>query len=398
MHSEQQPENTDVIVRRGTDCEKWDGMAQVFGRDDLLPMWVADMDLPAPPQVVDALKNRAEHQVYGYAFRPDSYYQAFIDWNRQRHHWQISPECLSDAPGVIPAMALCIHTYTAPGDQILIQTPVYRPFFDVVTDNKRKLVTSPLVEDQGYYQMDYDDIAQKFAQGVRMMILCNPHNPVGRVWTADELKRLGELCLAYDVKIITDEIWADLVYPPHRYQPMAAINRDLANQTIALLAPSKTFNIAGLHNSIAVIHNKDWKKQYDQALKRAHLDFANIFSVVAFTAAYRFGGEWLDQLLGHLKSNCHQVTAALDGYGGIRIRPPEGTYLLWLDFRSLGLGQDLIIKALVEHGKLGLSDGRSFGREGDGYMRMNVGCPRSMVTEGIARIKESIAYLTEKAE
>ena len=392
------PDCSDLIVRKGTNCEKWDRLDQVSGRDDLLPMWVADMDLPVPPEVVKAIKLRAGHPAYGYTFRPDSYYQAFIDWALRRHGWQINFEWLSDAPGVIPALALCINALTDPGDQILIQTPVYGPFYHVVSSNNRKLATSPLLEDRGYYRMNYDDLAAKFAKGVKMLILCNPHNPVGRVWTLDELRHLGELCLAYDVKIVADEIWADLVFPPFKYHPMAAAGHELARQTITLMAPSKTFNIAGLHNSVAVIPNKEWKRSYDQATKRAYLGFANVFSVTAFTAAYCHGGEWLDQLLPYLKSNCDQVVAALDGYCSLRVRPPEGTYLVWLDFRGLELDQDLLIRMLVEHGKIGLSDGRFFGREGDGFMRMNVGCPRSMVMDGISRIKKSIACLSGETE
>jgi len=390
-------ENFSVIDRKGTDCEKWDGLAGVFGRDDLLPMWVADMDLPAPPQVVDALKSRAEHPVYGYTLRPGSCYQAFIDWCRRRHSWPIDSDWLSSGPGVIPSMALCINIFTEPGDQVLIQTPVYHPFYHVVAANRRSLVTSPLVEEGGRYRMDYDDLARKFAQGVRMIILCNPHNPVGRVWTAEELTRLGELCLEYEVKIVADEIWCDLVYPPHRYQPMAAVSLEVANQTISLLAPSKTFNIAGIGSSVTVIPNTEWKARYDQALKRSYLDLANIFAITAFAAAYRHGEEWLDQLLSLLSSNCSLAVDALSE-SGVRVRSPEGTYLLWLDFRSFGVEHGRLAKALVEHGKIGLSDGRSFGSEGTGFMRMNVGCPRSLVEEGIARIRSTIAYLSGYSE
>lgn len=398
MSNEVHPEDFPVIGRRGTDCEKWDGMVDVFGRDDLLPMWVADMDLPAPPQVVEAVIRRAEHPVYGYTFRSEGYYQAFINWHCKRHRWQIDQEWLSSGPGVIPALALCVNSLTDPGDQVLIQTPVYRPFYHVVAENRRTLVTSPLVEENGYYRMDYDDLAHKFAQGVKMIILCNPHNPVGRVWTVDELRRLGELCLTYNVKIVADEIWCDLVYPPLEYQPMAAVSSEIGQQTIALLAPSKTFNIAGLAGSVTVIPNRQWKQVYDQALSRLHLELANIFSLTAFTAAYRYGEAWLDQLLNMLQSNCELVVDALNGYEGIRVRRPEGTYLLWLDFRSLSLEHDTLVKALVEHGKIGLSSGRSFGREGTGFMRMNVGCPHSLVLDGIDRIKYTIAWMSRKSE
>lgn len=383
-----------LIERRGTHCEKWDNLKRLYGRDDLLPMWVADMDLPSPPQVAAALQERAQHPVYGYTFRPDSYYQAFRDWVKQRHKWEIELNWISDTPGVVPALAFCVTAFTEPGDQILIQTPVYKPFFQVVTSNGRRLVESPLIEEAGYYRMDYDHLRQKFAQGVKMMILCSPHNPVGRVWTEQELTLLGELCLEYEVKLVTDEIWADLVFPPHQFTPMAALP-EYANQTISLMAPSKTFNIAGLHNAAAVIPNPKWKQTFDRALKNFHLNSGNIFAITGFTAAYQHGASWLDELLVLLKANCQLAVRMLNEFCGVKVRQPEGTYLLWLDFRSFNLEPQRIMEVLVEQGRIALSDGRSFGRQGSGFFRMNIGCPQWMVREGIERIQRSVKYLAE---
>ncbi|MFB5067010.1 MAG: MalY/PatB family protein [Candidatus Wallacebacter cryptica] len=381
-----------LIERRGTNCEKWDGLAQVYGRDDLLPLWVADMDLPSPPEVTAAVRERAEHPVYGYTFRPDQYYQAFIDWLNNRHSWKIEREWVCDTPGVVPALALCVTTFTDPGDQVLIQTPVYRPFFQVVTRNGRNLIESSLVEEDGYYRMDYEDLEEKFARGVKLMILCSPHNPVGRVWTEPELTRLGDLCREYGVTLVSDEIWGDLVLPPHRFVSMAALPA-YAEQTVALLAPSKTFNIAGLHNAAAVIPNPQLKREFDQALKRCFLTSGNIFALTAFTAAYQYGGPWLDEVLELLQSNFDLAVAALNGFHGIRVRQPEGTYLLWLDFRSLNIEHHKILQTLVDHGRIALSSGLSFGKEGSGFFRMNIGCPQSVVLNAVKRIQSSVENL-----
>jgi len=385
-----------VIDRWGTDCEKWDNLGEVFGRDDLLPMWVADMDFPSPPQVVEALVRRAKHPVYGYTYRSDAFYEAFIGWLAQRHGWNVNRDWLSDAPGVIPGIVLCVEAFTEPGDQILIQTPVYRPFFQVVQRTGRQLVESPLVLDTGRYVMDFTDVRAKFAQGVKMMILCSPHNPVGRVWTENELRCLGELCLEYNVKIVVDEIWSDLVFRPHKHYSLAALSPQLAAQTITCMAPSKTFNIAGLNTAVIIIPNAQWKQQYDSAIRRAHLSSGNVFGITAFTAAYTNGAEWLDQLLQVLQQNRDLAVAELNDYFGTQVYPPEGTYLLWLDFRSICPDPELLMHALINYGKVGLSNGLAFGNNGRGFFRLNFGCPQTVLMDGLTRIKRTLEHLKNR--
>lgn len=380
-----------IIERRNTASMKWDQTRVVFGTDDLLPMWVADMDLPSPPQVVKALKQRVEHPIYGYTYRPDSYYQAFRKWQLHNHQWAVSRHSLSDAPGVIPALNIIINSFTEPQDQVLIQPPVYRPFFRVIQDNNRHLVESPLSENNGYYQMDFVDLRQKFASGVKMIIFCSPHNPVGRVWREDELRMLGELCLEYNVKIVCDEIWSDLVFQPHKHIPIATLSQDIANQTITCLAPSKTFNIAGLNNAIIVIDNQQWKEQYDKQLKRYDLAMGNVFAITAFEAAYEFGLSWLEELLGLLVNNHNLVASELTEYAKCQVTQAEGTYVTWLDMRKVDCDPDRLMQALVQRGKIGLQDGRVFGKQGHGFFRMNIGCPPTVVADAINRIKLSLA-------
>lgn len=379
--------------RRNTNCVKWDFIYQQFGTTDILPMWVADMDLESPPKVVEAITERAKHPVYGYTIRPDSYYQAFIDWTEGRHNWKISRKWLVDTPGVVPAMAACVQEFTQPGDQILVQTPVYYPFYNIIKNNGRQLVSSPLVIENGIYKMDFSDLRQKFAAGVKVILLCNPHNPVGRVWTEAELYQLGELCLEYNVKIVSDEIWSDLVFPEHNHVPIANISHELAELTITCMAPSKTFNIAGLNNAIAIIANDEWRQNYTRRLKMNEMQLGNVFAIAGFEAAYTHGADWLTDLLKLLKRNRDYVISELSGYHGVEVTQSEGTYLLWINFRALGKSHSQIEESLIKHGKIGLSDGRTFGKEGDSYFRMNIGCQTELVAEGTLRIKLAIDNL-----
>lgn len=378
------------MERRNTNCVKWVLVSQQFGTTDILPMWVADMDLSSPPEVVTAIKERANHPVYGYTIRPDSYYQAFIDWIKGRHDWEIDQDWLVDTPGVVPAMAACVQEFTDPGDKILVQTPVYYPFYNIVKNNGRQLVTSPLLAENGVYTMDFSDLRQKFVDGVKMILLCSPHNPVGRVWTEAELRQLGELCLEYNVKIISDEIWSDLVFLGHNHLPIASLSQELAELVVTCMAPSKTFNIAGLNNAIAVIPNDKWRRNLNRRMKMNEMQLGNVFAIAAFEAAYSYGASWLTDLLELLKRNRDYVVTELSDYQGVEVIRSEGTYLLWIDFRSLGVSHSQIEKSLVKHGKVGLSDGRTFGKEGDRYFRMNIGCQSELVAEGTSRIKLAI--------
>lgn len=380
-----------VIDRKHTQSIKWDHARNYFNQSDILPMWVADMDFPAPPSVVASIQQRAAHPIYGYTLRSNSYYQAFIDWTTKRHHWSINKAWLCDTPGVVAAIALSIATFTDPGDKVLIQTPVYPAFFDLINSSHRRLVESPLIRESGYYVMDFADLEAKFAAGVRAMILCSPHNPVGRVWRKEELEKLAALCIEYNVLVISDEIWCDLVYPESsRHVPLASLSLS-GLQTITCMAPSKTFNLAGLNNAITIIPDVELRERFQAALERNKLSIGNIFGISAFETAYCHGGPWLSQVIDYISANRLYAMEKLSSISGIKVTPAEGTYLLWLDFRPTGLSHQEINRLLIERGKIGLNDGQTFGTQGTGFFRINIATPIRTLTEGVQRIKHALA-------
>lgn len=379
-----------IIDRHGTDCVKYDGVKNEFGCTDVLPMWVADMDFQVPPAVMDAVRECCDRGIYGYTFRSEEGKEAFCDWVGSRYAWRVEKAWLSSSPGVVTALAIAVRALTEPGDKVLIMTPVYPPFFDVVRGNGRTLVQVPLLREDGRYVMDLGHVEEAFRDGVKMLILCNSHNPVGRVWTREELARLGELCCRYGVTIVSDEIHADLALPGYCHTPMAAVSEEIAARTLTAMAPSKTFNIAGLMNSVVVASNPELLERYNRELVALHLDSGNIFGHVALKAAYRHGGEWLDAMLRYVNGN---VDFALDYFRRelpeVQVCRPEGSFLLWLDFNALGLSHEECGERLLRRGKIALNDGLTFGEEGRGFRRMNVGCPRSVLEEGLRRIKRA---------
>lgn len=377
----------EIIGRCGSGCIKYDDLHRVFGRTDLLPMWVADMDFQSPPEVVEAALECCGRGVFGYTFRTEDAKQAFIGWVGARYGWKVEKTWLSSSPGVVTALALSVRAFTKAGDGVLIMTPVYPPFHSVVCDNGRKLVCTPLAEREGRYVVDWDDFEAKL-KGVRLFILCNSHNPVGRVWTREELKRMGDLCCKYDVTILSDEIHADLALFGNRHTVMASVSEEIAARTLTAMAPSKTFNIAGMMNSIVISSSARLLEGYNRELLALHLDLGNIFGHVTMEAAYKYGGEWLDEMTAYLEKN---IDFAVDFIGrelpGVRLIKPEGSFLLWLDFRNTGLAHEEVGRRLLEIAKVGLNDGLAFGAEGRGFWRLNAGCPLSVLEEGLSRIK-----------
>jgi cystathionine beta-lyase len=377
----------EIIDRHNTGSEKWDGVAHIFGTADVLPMWVADMDFSAPPAVVEAIRARAVHGVYGYAARGEGFYQSAVDWLQTRHGWRVDSKWLSGTAGVVTAMSIAIRALTEPGDKILIQTPVYPRFFSCVTQNGRQLVENALQESGGRYVIDFAQLEKELAGGVKLMILCSPHNPVGRVWTRDELMKLGELCLRYGVLVISDEIHCDLVLKGNRHSPFAALSPELADITVTCISPSKTFNIAGLATSLTVISNDGLRGRYEALLKAIHVDEGNIFGIIALEAAYRHGAGWLDSLLDYLEGNAKIVADFVaERIPAIKTVRPEATYLAWLDCRALGIPPRELNDFFVRSARVGLSDGRRFGAGGQGFMRLNFGCPRAVLREGLERL------------
>lgn len=381
----------DIIIDRwNSDSVKYDGLNAEFGCRDILPMWVADMDFQAPPAVLEAARKCCERGVFGYTFRSDEGKEVFRDWVRRRYDWDTRPEWLSSSPGIVTALALSVRALTQLGDKIMIMTPVYPPFFSVVRDNGRQLVYNPLKREIGKYVIDWENMEEGLKGGVKMLILCNSHNPVGRVWTKEELKRIGDLCCRYDVLIVSDEIHADLALFGNRHTVMASVSDEIANRTLTAMAPSKTFNIAGMMNSVVVARNPEILEKYNRELLALHLDSGNIFGHITLKAAYKYGEEWLNELATYLGNN---VDFALDYFRrelpDVQVCRPEGSFLLWLDFNPTGISHEACGERLLKRGKIGLNDGLTFGEEGRGFRRMNIGCPRSVLEDGLQRIKSA---------
>lgn len=381
----------EVIDRRNSRCRKWDNVEEVFGTHDILPLWIADMDFAAPPGVVDAINRAARHRIYGYHTRPQSFYQAAVDWVGRRHGWQVKLEWVINAPGVVPSIIAAILALTDPGDEVIIQPPVYPPFFSCVTKNGRQLVENPLRCADGRYEMDFDDLERKISSKTRMLILCSPHNPVGRVWTQAELTRLNEICLQHDIMVLADEIHSDLVFKGHKHIPVAALHDDAQRNTVTCISPSKTFNIAGFYTSYVIIADQSKRKKFLRVLEALEISQGNSFGVIAAEAAYRTGEGWLEDLLPYLEANADFMADYIaENIPGISMSKPEGTYLGWLDCRGLTIDSRDLKEFFVRKAKVGLNDGRTFGVQGEGFVRLNFGCPRSTLAEGLERIRQAV--------
>ncbi|WP_026676281.1 MalY/PatB family protein [Fictibacillus gelatini] len=381
-----------AIDRMKTASVKWDDAENLFGEKDILPMWVADMDFKAPAPVIEALKDRAEHGIFGYTMRPESYYDAVAGWMERRHSWTIEKEWICHSPGVVPALSFIVEAFTQPDDKIVIQTPVYYPFTKVVEQNGRKLVHNPLKFEDGRYVMDYEDLKIKVSDpDVKMLILCSPHNPVGRVWTKEELIELGQICIENNVLVVADEIHFDLVYKAYQHTPFASISEEFANHSIICTAPSKTFNLAGLQISNIIIPNKKLRLTFSKTVENHFIGLSNTFGVTATEAAYRHGDEWLDQLMDYLQKNLEFMTEYIESHmSEIKVIKPEGTYLVWLDCRALGMGAKELERFMQKEAKVAFDEGYIFGKEGEGFTRVNIACPRSLLEEALKRIEKAI--------
>lgn len=381
-----------LIDRRNTQSRKWDGVLELFGEDNLIPMWIADMDFRPPPQVVQAVTERAAHGIYGYVNRPVDYVDVILKWLQDRHSWNIKAQWLTHSPGVVPGLALAVSALTEPGEQVVIQPPVYPPFYRVIKDNERQVVENPLKFADGKFTMDYEDLEKHFRSGAKLLILCSPHNPVGRVWTEAELLKLQELVVAYEVTVLSDEIWADLVFPDYCHRPLASISDEMAQRTLTFMAPSKTFNIAGLYLSNIIIPNEGLREKFCGQLQRISLTHVNLFGLVASDAAYRCGGEWLDELLVYLRDNVEYVSKELPKITDkIKVIKPEGTFVLWLDCCGLQIPAEELNHFFVQEAGIAFNDGMVFGPSGYGYQRMNVGCPRAVIEEAMGRLAKALA-------
>ncbi|TCJ88020.1 UNVERIFIED_ORG: cystathionine beta-lyase [Anoxybacillus amylolyticus] len=382
-----------VIDRRGTLSVKWDDVHRVFGREDVWPMWVADMDFPAPKEVQEALRQRVEHGVFGYTVIPDSLKEAVCQWLERRHDWTIDPSWLVFAHGVVPAVAAAIEAFSEPGDRIIVFSPVYRPLFDLVRRHDRTLLFSPLRLEEDNYAIDWDDLERKLPDA-KLLILCHPHNPGGKSWTKEELERLGELCLKHGVFVLSDEIHADLTLPPAKHTPFASLHPDLAAQSATFRAPTKTFNLAGLQAAEVILPDESRRRAFRRVQQRHGFFTLNAFAIVGAEAAYRHGGPWLDALLDYLRQNIDMTVAYLaEHLPPLRPVRPQATYLVWIDCRGLGLSEAELKRRLLETGKLAVEFGSKFGQEGVGFIRLNIACPRPTLEEGLRRLATALRYI-----
>jgi len=380
-----------LIDRRDTDCVKYDLRAKLFGKADVLPMWVADMDFPVADFILDAIAERLKHPILGYTFRSDRFTGSVASWMERRHGWKVEADSIGFSPGIVPALNMCVLEFTDPGDLVAVQPPVYFPFFSAVSNHGRKLVYNQLVKKGDSYEMDFDHLETLFKDGVKLFFLCSPHNPVGRAWTMAELQRLAALCLKYKVLVISDEIHSDLLLFGNRHIPFASLGKEVADLTLTCMAPSKTFNLAGLYTSVMIATNPLLKKRYEKVLDAVHVGGDNILGQVALEAAYTKGDEWLDQLLEYLEENYRAFCSALSAsVPDLIVSPLEATYLSWLDFSFMKLDDKGLSDFIIHRAGLGLNDGPMFGPGGSGHQRLNLATPRKILMEGAERLADAV--------
>ncbi|NLL52254.1 MAG: pyridoxal phosphate-dependent aminotransferase [Peptococcaceae bacterium] len=378
-----------VIDRRNTNSLKYDFTRERGLPEDVLPLWVADMDFPAPPEVLAAMQKAVSHGIFGYSEVKDAYYEALTSWFAARFGYTFTARDVVKTPGIVFALAAAVRAFTKPGDSVLIQTPVYYPFYTVICDNGRKLVTNPLRYESGAYSMDFEDFEHKIkSENVKLFILCSPHNPVGRVWTRRELDTLHAICKKYKVLVLSDEIHCDFVYPGHKHTTFGLIDE---NAVIAT-APSKTFNLAGLQVSNIIVPNKTLRHALKEEIAKGGYNQLNTLGLVACQSAYSHGGIWLEQLKEYLAENIRLTRIFLaERLPKVRLVDPQGTYLLWLDFSKYGLSQKELDKRIIEDAKLWLSSGTTFGSEGEGFQRINIACPKLTLQKALERLAKAFS-------
>lgn len=381
-----------VVERRGTNSIKYDFTKEWGKKEDILPLWVADMDFSTAPEILKRLEQVVQHGIFGYSEGKEAYFDAVYRWYKKQFDWEVKRNWLIKTPGVVFAISAAIRAFTREGDGVLIQQPVYYPFSDVITDNNRKLVISPLQLVDGHYEMDFDDFEENIKSNqVKLFILCNPHNPVGRVWKKWELQKVGEICLKYGVMVVSDEIHSDFVYPGHKHLVFASLSPQFADITITCTAPSKTFNLAGLQNSNIFISNRDIRKKFRKAIDAVGYSQVNVMGLTACQAAYEEGEEWLRQLKTYLFDNLEFLRNYIkERIPQVELIEPEGTYLVWLDFRRLGLSEEEREELLANKAKLWLDSGAIFGENGEGFERVNIACPRITLLKALKQLETAI--------
>lgn len=379
-----------IINRFGTNSVKWDNAERFLGEKELLPMWVADMDFQSPPEVIEAIKISAEHGIYGYSMAPEACQGAVAGWVKRRFSWEIHNDWVLHSPSCVIALNLCVQRFTHPGDKVIIQTPVYTPFFEAIENNGRTVLENPLIEKDGRFTMDLAGLERQIDSKTKMIFLCNPHNPVGRVWTKDELIKLFEICDRHDILIVSDEIHSDLTLFGKRHIPLASISKSAAKRVITFMSPSKSFNLAGLQSAAIIISDPRLRSEFQRILDNLGILGPNLFAIPAFIAAYTKGDLWIDALNSYLEENALLISDFIKtNMPKVKAIKPEGTYLYWLDFRGYGMSHDELKKVLYKKAKVGLSDGMIYGKSGEGFFRLNFGCPRARLKFALDKIAKA---------
>jgi cystathionine beta-lyase len=391
-----------VCNRKNTDCLKWDMMKPIFGSDDLIPLWVADMDLPVAKPITDALKERVEHPFYGYSQAGKGVLNSVVKRMKRKFNWDIRPEWIVFTPGVVPALHVAVRSLTHPGDEVILQEPTYHPFFPVVMNSGCKIINNGLKLDNNRYEMDYNGLEEKFhsrsrsfqeSGRIKTIIFCNPHNPVGRLWKRDEIIKMGEIIIDNGAVVISDEIHCEILFKGQKHTPFASISKKFEQNSIVCMSPSKTFNLAGLEVSTIIIPNKKLRDNFINT-RSGIVPNPNLFGYTALEAAYNQGDEWLEQVLDYLQGNLDYLKEYMENeIPKIKVIDPEGTYLIWLDCRDLDMDNKNLSNFMKKNAKVGLEDGFIFGESGSGFMRMNIACPRSILNEALNRIENAVNRL-----
>ena len=379
----------EIVQRKHTDCLKYDNLKEMFGTEEVLPMWIADMDFKTPDFIVDAIRNRLSHELLGYSYICKRWRPAIQGWVSRRYGWQIEADEIGFVGGIVPAISFALQCFTKVGDKVMIQPPVYHPYHHVTHDLERTLVFNPLKLVDGQLQIDFADFEEK-VKGCKVFLLCNPHNPCGRVWTKEELQRMCDICVKYNVLVISDEIHCDMALKGYKHTPFASVSEEAKNCCITFMAASKTFNIAGLKSSYHIIQNPEIRQQYNEFLRKSELDTAHVFATGPVATAYEQGEEWVEQMLEYVEANIDYMEQYLkDNMPKMGMIRPQASFLVFLDARGLGLPHDKLVEFFIREAKVGMNDGAMFGEEGSGFMRMNLGCPRSVLEKALNQIKEA---------
>lgn len=382
----------EVINRKGTSCVKYDGLKDAYqGKENLIPLWVADMDFATPDFIIDAMKKRCEHPIFGYTFDDDEYYASILTWLHYKYNWKAEREWITYIPGIVKGIGLAVQCFTQPGDKVIIQPPVYHPFRLVPTRMGREVVYNPLKVEDGVYKMDFEQLESLIDKDCKMLILSNPHNPGGIVWEKEALVKLAQICSAHGILVISDEIHAEMTYPQFRHHPFATVSPEAAACSVTFMAPSKTFNIAGIVSSYAIVPDAELREKFYSFLEAGELNAGTIFAFTATKAAYTYGAEWLQQMRSYVIENVNFVDEYLKkNIPQIKAYRPQASFLIWLDCRELGLSQPDLVHLFEDKAGLALNDGTMFGKEGEGFMRLNVGCPRSILSKALDSLKKAI--------